>query len=62
MLGVRRTSVTDIASKIQSAGLIRYRRGHIDVLNRPELEKLSCDCFCAVRHAETTIMGIQLKK
>src|ERR1700710_1290703 len=62
MLGVRRTSVTDIASKIQAAGLIRYRRGHIEVLNRPELEKLSCDCFRAVRHAETAIMGIQLRK
>src|ERR1700709_142605 len=62
MLGVRRTSVTDIASKIQAAGLISYRRGHIDVLNRPELEKRSCDCFRAVRHAETTIMGIQLRK
>ena len=62
MLGVRRTSVTDIASKIQAAGLIRYRRGHIEVLNRPELEKLACDCFRAVRHAETSIMGIQLRK
>src|ERR1700712_199360 len=62
MLGVRRTSVTEIASKIQAAGLIRYRRGHIDVLNRPELEKRSCDCFHAVRHAERSIMGIQLKK
>ena len=62
MLGVRRTSVTDIASKIQAAGLISYRRGHIDVLNRPELEKRSCDCFRAVRRAETTIMGIQLRK
>jgi CRP-like cAMP-binding protein len=62
MLGVRRTSVTEIASKIQAAGLIRYRRGHIDVLNRPELEKRSCDCFHAVRDAERSIMGIQLKK
>jgi CRP-like cAMP-binding protein len=62
MLGVRRTSVTEIASKIQAAGLIRYRRGQIEVLNRPALEKRSCDCFRAVRHAEKTIMGIQLKK
>jgi CRP-like cAMP-binding protein len=62
MLGVRRTSVTDIASKIQAAGLISYRRGHIDVLNRRELEKRSCECFRAVRRAETTIMGIQLRK
>src|SRR3954464_9054968 len=62
MLGVRRTSVTEIASRMQAAGLISYRRGHIDVLNRPELEKRSCECFRAVRRAETTIMGIQLRK
>jgi CRP-like cAMP-binding protein len=62
MLGVRRTSVTEIASKLQAEGVIRYRRGQIEVLNRPELEKRSCDCFRAVRDAETAIMGSQLKK
>jgi CRP-like cAMP-binding protein len=62
MLGVRRTSVTEIAAKLQAEGFIRYRRGKIDVLNRPELEKRSCECFHAVRHAEKIIMGIQLKK
>jgi len=59
MLGVRRTSVTEIAAKLQAEGLIRYRRGQIDVLNRAELEKHCCECFHAVRHAERTIMGIQ---
>jgi len=62
MLGVRRTSVTEIAAKLQAKGFIRYRRGQIDVLNRPELEKRSCECFHAVRHAEKIIMGIQLKE
>ena len=62
MLGVRRTSVTDIAAKLQAEGFIRYRRGQIDVLNRPELEKRCCECFHAVRHAERTIMGIQPKQ
>ena len=61
MLGVRRTSVTEIASKLQDEGIIRYRRGHIEVLNRRELEKRSCECFDAVRRAEKTIMGIELK-
>jgi CRP-like cAMP-binding protein len=62
MLGVRRTSVTEIASRLQAEGLIRYRRGLIEVLNHPELQQRSCDCFHAVRHAERTIMGIELKK
>jgi CRP-like cAMP-binding protein len=61
MLGVRRTSVTEIASKMQADGLIRYRRGLIEVLDQPGLEQRSCDCFHAVRHAERTIMGIKLK-
>src|SRR3954451_24317441 len=62
MLGVRRTSVSDIASKIQAQGLIRYRRGLIEVLDAAGLEQRSCDCFHAVRHAEKTIMGTELKK
>ena len=62
MLGVRRTSVTEIASKMQAEGLIRYRRGLIEVLDQPGLEQRSCDCFHAVRHAERTIMGIELEK
>jgi CRP-like cAMP-binding protein len=61
MLGVRRTSVTEIASRMQALGVIRYKRGQIEVLNRPELEQRSCDCFRAVRHAVTTIMGIEQK-
>jgi CRP-like cAMP-binding protein len=62
MLGVRRTSVTEIASKMQAEGFIRYRRGLIEVLDQAGLEQRSCDCFHAVRHAEKTIMGIELKK
>lgn len=37
-------------------------RGKLDVLNRPELEKRSCECFHAVRNAEKITMGIQLEK
>jgi CRP-like cAMP-binding protein len=62
MLGVRRTSVTEIALRIQTDGIIRYQRGKIEVLNRQELEKRSCDCFDAVRYAEKIIMDVELKK
>src|SRR5258706_16204351 len=45
MLGVRRTSVTEVASKIQSAGAIDYSRGVINILDRPALERMSCECY-----------------
>jgi len=45
MLGVRRTSVSEVASKIQSFGVINYSRGVINILDRPALEKMSCECY-----------------
>jgi CRP-like cAMP-binding protein len=62
MLGVRRTSVTEIASRMQAEGFIRYRRGLIEVLDQAGLERRSCECYHAVRHSEKTIMGIQLRE
>jgi CRP-like cAMP-binding protein len=49
MLGVRRTSVTLAARLLQSAGMIRYRRGHIQVVDRAALEDASCECYGAVQ-------------
>ncbi len=49
MLGVRREGVTEAAGKLQAAGVIHYRRGHIEVLDRPKLETLSCECYAVVR-------------
>ena len=49
MLGVRRTTVTIAARLLLSAGLIRYRRGLIQIVDRPKLEKLSCECYAVVR-------------
>jgi len=50
MLGVRRTTVTIAARVLQSAGLIRYRRGLIHIIDRPALEEAACECYAVVRH------------
>jgi CRP-like cAMP-binding protein len=49
MLGVRRVSITEAAQRLQSAGLIGYRRGRMSVLDRPRLEEKSCECYRFIR-------------
>lgn len=49
MLGVRREGVTEAAQKLQRAGLIKYARGHITVLDRPGVELRSCECYAVVK-------------
>ena len=49
MLGVRREGITEAAGKLQQAGVIRYRRGHISVLERAGLESRACECYAVVK-------------
>ena len=49
MLGVRREGVTEAALKLQAAGLIQYARGRITVIDRPGLERRTCECYAVVK-------------
>lgn len=56
ILGVRREGVTEAAGKLQRAGLIRYSRGHIDVLDRDGLESSVCECYGVVKREYARLM------
>jgi CRP-like cAMP-binding protein len=49
ILGVRREGITEAAGQLQEAGVIRYRRGHISVLERSGLETRACECYAVVK-------------
>lgn len=49
MMGVRRTSVSLVANTLQKAGLIKYRRGHIRLLDVPALQDCACECYATVK-------------
>jgi CRP-like cAMP-binding protein len=49
ILGVRREGISEAAGKLQQAGFIRYRRGHITVLERSGLETRVCECYTVVK-------------
>jgi CRP-like cAMP-binding protein len=49
MLGVRRTTVTMVAGVLQKAGLIRYRRGYVKIIDRSGLEQAACECYGIIR-------------
>jgi CRP-like cAMP-binding protein len=60
-LGVRRESVTDAAANLQQAGLIRYRRGHISVLDRAGLERRCCECYAVVKQETDRLLHISVR-
>jgi CRP-like cAMP-binding protein len=62
MLGVRREGVTEGALKLQHAGLIRYARGHITVLDRKGLEKRSCECYAVVKKEYDRLLPNELAR
>ena len=58
MIGVRREGVTEAAGRLQKLGVIRYSRGKITVLDRPQLEALSCECYAVVKTETDRLMGL----
>ncbi len=56
MLGVRREGVTEAAGRLMRLNAIEYSRGHISVLDRPLLERLSCECYAVVRRETDRIL------
>ena len=62
MLGVRREGVTEAAGKLQKAGLIRYSRGRISVLDRPALERQVCECYRIVKTETDRLLPDELAR
>jgi CRP-like cAMP-binding protein len=56
MLGVRRESITEAAGSLQNTGCIRYRRGHINILDRVKLEAKVCECYSVVKKEFSRLM------
>jgi CRP-like cAMP-binding protein len=56
VLGVRREGVTEAALKLQRAGLISYARGQVEVLDRPGLERRTCECYAVVKSEYTRLL------
>jgi hypothetical protein len=57
MMGVRRASVSEAAATLQEAGLLRYSRGTMTIVNRPGLEEMTCECYWVVTREWDRLLG-----
>lgn len=57
MLGVQRTTVTAVARSLQAKGMIRYRRGVVDLVDRAGLQALTCECYGVIRDTYERLLG-----
>jgi CRP-like cAMP-binding protein len=57
MIGVQRNAVSIVAHALQDAGVIRYSRGHIDIINMDALRQTSCECYAAVKSKHERLIG-----
>lgn len=57
MLGVQRTTVTAVARSLQEKGVIRYRRGVVDIVDRQALQAMSCECYGVIRGTYKRLLG-----
>ena len=62
MLGVQRTTVTAVARSLQEKGIIRYRRGVVDIIDRAGLSALSCECYGVIRDNYERLLGVPAGK
>jgi DNA-binding transcriptional MocR family regulator len=61
LLGVRREGVTQAAGRLQRAGLIRHRRGHVTILDRAGLEAGACECYETSRRTVAPSRSAELR-
>lgn len=57
MLGVQRTTVTAVARSLQEKGVIRYRRGVVDIVDRQALQAMTCECYGVIRNTYKRLLG-----
>jgi hypothetical protein len=62
VLRLRREGVTDAAGKLHRLGVIRYARGKITVLDRPQLEALCCECYAVVKKESDRLLPLPAPK